>query len=397
MPIPRLKTGEAEKDFLSRCMDDAVMTSEYPQEKQRYAICLDQWEKDKMKAKFLSMKQETDLGPVPPEWFQIFPAGQILILDDEPAIMDEESAVLVINGFEGSGNDMVIDYEHQTLSGERAPAAGWIKEMQWRGDDGLWVRTEWTDQAAEYIKNKEYRYFSPVFLVRKSDRKIVKIYNAALTNQPRLINIQALAAKYEAKTINKEESLMWEKLKKLLGLADDAGEDAIVEAAQAIVAKNKELEEAAEQKPAEVIACKEVLDVLKLGEDADKTAVIAAIGSLGKTDDVAKELSLQVAKLTMELSEMKQFDLVELALKEGKTSPDELDKWGRDLALRDPGQFKMIVLSRPKGSVIPVDSINLPKEDLHQGTSDEVQLSINKMMGVDLETWKKYNPDAQTA
>jgi len=139
---------------------------------------------------------------------------------------------------------------------------------------------------------------------------------------------------------------------------------------------------------------KKRLDVLKLDDDADKTAVIAAIGSLGKTDDVAKELSLQVAKLTKKISEMDQNNLVELALKEGKTSPEELEKWGKDLALQNPDQFKLIVLSRPEGSVIPVGQINTKKDPV-PGEADEVQLSINKMMGVDQETWKKYNPDAQ--
>ena len=72
---------------------------------------------------------------------------------------------------------------------------------------------------------------------------------------------------------------------------------------------------------------------------------------------MAQKLSLEVASLRKELNEIKQNDLIVLALKEGKTSPDELDKWGRDLALKNPEQFKLIVLSRPAGSVIPIDSI----------------------------------------
>jgi len=342
-----------------------------------------------MRIKFLSMKTNADLGVIPPDWFQIFPAGDVLILGDDPAIMDEESAALVINAFNGLGHDMVIDYEHQTLTGEKAPAAGWIKEMQWRGKDGLWVRSEWTEQAAEFIKNREYRYFSPVFSVRKSDKKIVEIYNAALTNQPRLINIQALAAKYEAKTIKKGERIMWEKIKKLLGLADDTGEDKVVEAVGAVVAKNTELEAAAAKKPVEVVACKEVLAVLKLGDDADKEMVIAAIGSLGGTDDVAQILSLQVAKLTQKLAGMEQSDLVALALKDGKTSPEELEAWGKDLALKNPDQFRKIVLSRPEGSVIPMGQTRIKKDEPGDVT-DETVLEVGKMMGVTAEDIKKY-------
>ena len=185
---------------------------------------------------------------------------------------------------------------------------------------------------------------------------------------------------------------MLEELRKLLGLAEDAGEDKVTAAIEAIVAKNKELESA---HPAEVVACKEVLEALKVNNDADKDAVLTAISGLGATGNVAAELSQQVAKLSTELGQMKQDDLVSLALKEGKTSPDELDKWGRDLALKSPDQFKLIVLSRPAGSVIPIDEARIPRDDAHKDTPDDVQLSINKMMGIDDEAWKKYGPKEQ--
>lgn len=38
-PIPKIRKDERKKDFISRCMADPVMISEYPDEKQRYAIC----------------------------------------------------------------------------------------------------------------------------------------------------------------------------------------------------------------------------------------------------------------------------------------------------------------------------------------------------------------------
>jgi hypothetical protein len=87
---------------------------------------------------------------------------------------------------------------------------------------------------------------------------------------------------------------------------------------------------------------------------------------------------------------MEQDDLISLALKEGKTSPEELDKWGRDLAGKAPEQFKQIVLSRPAGSVIPVDGIRIAAKDTHGGI-DANQKTINEMMGIEEETFKKYN------
>jgi len=45
MPIPKPKPNETKDEFIKRCMADEVMVNEYPDEKQRYAICLTQFEK----------------------------------------------------------------------------------------------------------------------------------------------------------------------------------------------------------------------------------------------------------------------------------------------------------------------------------------------------------------
>ena len=287
---------------------------------------------------------------------------------------------------------MVIDYEHQSLGDGEAPAAGWIKKMVNKGKDGIWVVVDWTKRASEYIANREYRFFSPVILVRPSDKRIVAVMNVALTNFPKINNLRPIISKLEADRLldidfdrqqkGKEEKLMLEKLKKLLGLAADAAEAKVEEAVQLLVNKVKSFDM--------IVACKEVLEAVGAKPEATKEEVILIIGSLKAPADVAKTLSLEVADLRKQLQEIKQTDLVQLALKEGKTSPEELDKWGRDLALKNPEQFKVIVLSRPAGSVIPIGGIP-PAPPERDGGMDEVQKSINKMMGVSEEMWKKYN------
>ena len=42
MPIPKRKSGEDQQKFVSRCMSDEVMKKDYPDSKQRVAICLSQ-------------------------------------------------------------------------------------------------------------------------------------------------------------------------------------------------------------------------------------------------------------------------------------------------------------------------------------------------------------------
>lgn len=42
MPLPTPNSGESEDDFLSRCMGDSKTADEFPDESQRYAVCIAQ-------------------------------------------------------------------------------------------------------------------------------------------------------------------------------------------------------------------------------------------------------------------------------------------------------------------------------------------------------------------
>lgn len=322
-----------------------------------------------------------------PAEFQVLPEGKIDIKGHPPAFLDEGSAAEIIADFKARGNDMVVDYEHQSMENGQAPAAGWIKELIWKGKEGLWAAVDWTQRAKDYLAAKEYRYFSPVMLVRKSDRKVATLINVALTNNPAINNLTPLMAKVKTELHQPEkEDTMIEKLKQLLGLAADAAEAKVEEAVTLLVNKATALETQA----AGLVACKEVMDALGAKADAGKEEIVRIVASLKAPGDVAVQLSHEVASLKTELAAMKQTDLVALALKEGKTSPDELAKWGQDLALKNPEQFKLIVLSRPAGSVIPVEGIIIAK-DINTGGLDDTQRRVNKMMGVDDEMYKKYN------
>ena len=406
-----------------------------------------------------------------PNEFQLLPYGRIDIEGEPPAYVDEEDIASVIAHFRRRGNDMVIDYEHQTLKDVQAPAAGWIKRLVDRGREGLWAVVEWTERAKQYLKNKEYRYFSPVFWVTKEGRKVVRIENVALTNNPKINQLRPIVAKlsreeareaqrrrsekygigikegghvtkpsewadvpddewldpvnyrypcpdaeqtraaasywgmpknqaqYTPKErsiieerlnrfkkkfgigqFRKEGKLMITKLREIFGLGEDAGEDKVLEVAK---------------QAAETVACKEVLDALGLQQGSTKEAVLAKIEELKAPADVAQKLSQEVADLKRTIAKMKQEDLIERALKEGKTSPEELDAWGRELAEKSPEQFEKIVLSRPAGSVVPVEGLKPAKEKKDE--LDEVQMTINKMLGIDEETWKKYGPNDSMA
>lgn len=44
MPLPKPIEEEIDDAFLARCMSDEIMTNEYPNEEQRYAVCVRQLE-----------------------------------------------------------------------------------------------------------------------------------------------------------------------------------------------------------------------------------------------------------------------------------------------------------------------------------------------------------------
>ncbi len=337
-----------------------------------------------MKNLIMSVLKEVTGAPAE---FQVLPAGKIEIDGDAPIFLDEAAAAEVIAAYKARGNDMVVDYEHQTLSDVQAPAAGWIKDLIWKGVEGLWAVCEWTDKAKAYLENREYRYFSPVVLAGSEDGRIRRLINVALTNSPKMNHLQPIVAKWAAtQTNDRKEEIMIEKLKTLLGLAADAAEAKIEEAVTLLVNKVKDLETRA----ANLVACKEVMDALGAKDDSDAAEVVRIVASLKAPADVAKTLSLEVAELKKKIAAMEQQDLIALALKEGKTSPEEVEKWGRELALKNPESFKTIVLSRPAGSVVPVDKIVVAK-DLPQGVPDDTQKRVNRLMGVDDATFAKYN------
>ena len=66
-----------------------------------------------------------DFQGVAPAEIQVIPAGRT-ITPKGVFVLDQESAQAVISDFEAHKNDMVIDYEHQTLSDPpvEAPAGG---------------------------------------------------------------------------------------------------------------------------------------------------------------------------------------------------------------------------------------------------------------------------------
>lgn len=82
-----------------------------------------------------------------------------------------------------------IDYEHKANGGE---AAGWVKAAEARSN-GLYLLVEWTAKAAQAIKEKAYKYFSPEFVDEWTHPKGGTfrdvLFGGGITNRPFLKDI----------------------------------------------------------------------------------------------------------------------------------------------------------------------------------------------------------------
>jgi len=163
--------------------------------------------------------------------------------------VDEESAQAVVRAFREHGTDLPIDYEHQTLGGAfaspdgKALAAGWIKALTAEPGVGIIGHIEWTQQGRDMLAAREYRYLSPVALIRKSDRKLVGIHSAALTNKPAIVAMESIVHREEVPSAEPDdEAQTLIRLRAELHLSDDAPPCDVLAAAHQ---RLKELSEAA--------------------------------------------------------------------------------------------------------------------------------------------------------
>lgn len=318
-----------------------------------------------------------------PEWPLLFADGWNELEGGERFLVDREAFELFAKYVERRGNEIVFDYEHQSLKDVKAPAAGWIKEYRYEDGVGILARIEWTEEAASYIVNKEYRYFSPVFYIRKSDKRLVGIHSVALTNTPKINNLPPLLAKLGDDFPGKEDNGM-DFLKKLiakLGLADDASEDDVLAAIATLDQKAKDVQ------VKEVVA-KDVLAALDMTE-GDTSAVVASIHALKQSTkgSVSRE---EFDKLQKQLREKDATEVVAKAMAEGKITPDQKE-WAQDYAERDLEGFKTFVAKAPV--VIPKDKLPGNQEKGDKDTLDETTLAVAKMMDVSKEDIKKYGGD----
>lgn len=198
--------------------------------------------------RMLTALRSTDLAEDPvPTRLLIAPWGKVRSSNGE-FLVDDESARLVIEAYEEHATDLPIDYEHQTLGGRfssptgRAPAAGWITAIESEPNVGLFALVNWTEAAQSQLRSKEYRYLSPVAIVRKSDRKLVAVHSVALTNKPAIVGMEPIVNRCELDDDAARSDVV--ALREMLDLPNDCSDFELLTAAtRRLRAMSQELED----------------------------------------------------------------------------------------------------------------------------------------------------------
>jgi phage I-like protein len=231
------------------------------------------------------------------------------------------------------GQDLDIDYDHKATTQK---AAGWVKQVEDRGLEGLWYFVEWTSEAKKALQEREYRYFSPEFTdewKQPSTGQVFKdvLFGGGLTNRPFIkeilpINLSDFGhIKYNQGDSNSMNELL-KKLAELLGVqlseTDSDDEVVVTKLSEAITS----LQEAAKPKQEEDPDLKKLAEtnpaIAKLLSDreADRAAILE-LQARNRLSEVSSMLSeIKSAKWALPPSFLAEIKPTMVALAETHTT-----------------------------------------------------------------------------
>lgn len=325
-----------------------------------------------------------DLGNIAPTEFRLMPAGYSKAKDGRPHnlpngwLMNEAAAKKVIANLKSQQDDLLVDYEHQTLyaesNGQPAPAAAWFNQLEWR-DDGLYVTgAQWTDAAKTAIEAREYRYISPVMAYDKKTGEVNSIVMASLVNYPAIDGLTDLAAAHFNFYQSQEESIVDEELLELLGLDKASTQEQVnlaVTALKTESAKSGALE-------TEIATLK--ADTGNNNPDPAKFVPIEAV-------EVLKQ---EFVTLSNQVNKKESEDLVTEALKDGRLLAAQKE-WAESLdvvALKD-----YLKAAQPVAALKGMQSGGNEPEETGENGLTESEMAICKATMIDPEDFKKSRGD----
>lgn len=306
---------------------------------------------------------------------QLFPFGRFYPADGRADgaggwYVDDSNGYALADSINALDIDLMIDYEHQTLylekNGQGNPAAGWIKQVEYRPNEGLFAEVAWTDKAASQIKAGEYRYISPLF-IPDSNGRVVQVLNAALTNRPALHNLaEAFALSQQFKQFNQPEGQPMLKLLQQLFDAPNATEVEITEKLTALSAAKGDTK----------VALSAVYDELKT-QTAQAVALSVQVANPDPTKFVAlsqmQAVQTELNALKAQHAKEKADSLITQALSDGRLLPAQ-KAWAENLA-----QTNFVALSDYLATVTPNAALSGGMQAKDAPTENVVALSAEEL------------------
>jgi len=311
-----------------------------------------------------------DASKEPPKEFKIFALGEAGT-EKGRFLFDQAAAKAVLAASERRGIEYSLDYEHASLENPPlptgAPAAGWYK-IELRAD-GLWATdVRWTPRASEYLKNGEYRYFSPAFHFDLATRRVLELKNIALTNDPATHGQQPLVAATTKPHAGEEEKPTMKTLLAKLGLKDDSTEAEALAVLHARETRHDELEQ----------------DLVKLTGAKDVSEAKGIVAALKAKADKFDAAEAELAKLKAEQADKEVAALVDGGVRDGKITPAQKAFW-LEHGKKDVAMLKAFLKDAPKlvttKETKPGDEKKTePNGDLATLSADDK--AVAKMLGI---------------
>jgi phage I-like protein len=283
--------------------------------------------------------------------------------------------------------DILIDYEHQSIlastNGQASPAAGWARDFEWVDDVGLTANTvEWTNKAANMIREGEYRYLSPVFN-QTPDHIPHSLISIALTNTPAL---QLPSVALTRGTIYMKELLTY------LNLPEGSEETDIINHLKSLNQKREaDVEVALKTSEQHTVALsslngvfKNILSELGLAPTASEMDILASIRKIKEVPAAAlQSLQQEVAALKQGEINRERKELIQVALSEGRLLP-YLQDWANSININDLKTF--IENAKPIAALTSMQSSSIvepernPLSDVDEKICTQMRLNRDEFL-----------------
>ncbi|OQA76758.1 MAG: Mu-like prophage I protein [Lentisphaerae bacterium ADurb.Bin242] len=283
-----------------------------------------------------------DPNGVPLEWTLLRVGDNALVKNGEPGTLtlSAEDMNSILGYFESKGELIPIDsnhYLHELSSLKKLDEAEVLKllpsgvaamgygSLALSGDE-LRFKAKWTPTAYELMKEKIFKYFSPA--IRGFVKGPLRVTSVAMENEPAINHLDALAASANqpsdrsglpgADATRKEHTMG--KLGKALGRL--LGRDSVALEAET---KEEEKDKIALEVEKKANLLEKVRQLLSMAEDAGENEIAAALKAVVDKAASADTKQQQLSELAASAEKAEHARLVELGKSQGKITPAKME------------------------------------------------------------------------